>query len=475
MAYKIGFGTDGWRGVIAEEYTFDNVRRAAQGFASYLVEQGKQGQWVVVGYDKRFASEDFAAATAEVLAGNGFNVYLTNGATPTPVIAFAVVHKQACGAVNITASHNPPTDNGFKVRNETGGAIDPEGLKRIEALIPDSVENVKHIRLSEGMRDGKILIFDPSESYIENLKKLVDLQKIKAAGLTVVVDAMWGNGAGWFPRLLEGGKTRVIEIHNQRNPSFPEMKRPEPIRPNIDVGLQATVENNADVLLITDGDADRCGVGDEKGEFINQLRVYALLAFYLLEIRGQRGAIVKTLSTTTMLNKLGKLYHVPVYETGVGFKYVAPKMTETDAMIGGEESGGYAFRGNVPERDGILANLYFLDFMVSTGKKPTELLKMLFDKVGEHFYDRIDTPFAGDRKSREQLILNAKPATIGGLKVTELITVDGYQFKLEDGGWLLIRFSGTEPIMRVYCETTHQDKVQAILKDGLKIAGITAQ
>lgn len=475
MVYKIGFGTDGWRGVIAEDYTFDNVRRATQGFASYLAEQGKQGQWVVVGHDKRFASENFAATAAEVLAGNGFNVYLTNGATPTPVIAFAVVNKQACGAVNITASHNPPTDNGFKVRNETGGAIDPEGLKRIEALIPDSVEDVKQVKLPLGMRDGKIVMFDASEPYIENIKKLVDLQKIKDAGFTVVVDAMWGNGAGWFPRLLEGGKTRVIEIHNERNPSFPEMKRPEPIRPNIDVGLQATLDNNADVLLITDGDADRCGVGDEKGEFINQLRVYALLAFYLLEIRGERGAIVKTLSTTTMLNKLGKLYDVPVYETGVGFKYVAPKMTETNAMIGGEESGGYAFRGNVPERDGILASLYFLDFMVRTGKKPTELLRMLFDKVGGHYYDRIDTPFTGDRKTREQMILNAKPETIGGLKVTELITTDGFQFKLEDGGWLLIRFSGTEPIMRVYCETTHEDKVKAILQDGLRIAGIAMQ
>ena len=475
MVYKIGFGTDGWRGAIAEDYTFDNVRRAAQGFASFLLEQGREGQWVVVGHDKRFASEHFAATTAEVLAGNGFNVYLTDGATPTPVIAFAVVHNKAGGAVNITASHNPPTDNGFKVRNETGGAIDPEGLKRIEALIPDSVEEVKHIPLEEGLRDGKIVMFDASEPYIENLKKLVDLQKIKDAGFTVMVDAMWGNGAGWFPRLLEGGKTRVIEIHNTRNPSFPEMIRPEPIRPNIDVGLQATVENNADVLLITDGDADRCGIGDEKGEFINQLRVYALLALYLLEVRGERGDIVKTLSTTTMLNKLGKMYNVPVHETGVGFKYVAPKMTETDAMIGGEESGGYAFRGNVPERDGILANLYFLDFMVSTGKKPTELLKMLFEKVGEHYYDRIDTPFSGDRKTREQMILNANPETLGGLKVTELITTDGFKFALEDGGWLLIRFSGTEPIMRVYCETTHEDKVQAILQDGLKIAGIAAE
>jgi len=475
MAYKIGFGTDGWRGVIAEDYTFNNVRRAAQGFAAYLLEKGKQGQWVVVGHDKRFASENFAATAAEVLAGNGLNVYLTNGATPTPVIAFAVVNKKACGAVNITASHNPPTDNGFKVRDEHGGAIDPDGLKRIESLIPDAVEEAKHIPLSDGMRDGKIVMFDASEAYTANLQKLVDLEKIKEAGFTVMVDAMWGNGAGWFTRLLEGGKTRVIEIHNTRNPSFPEMKRPEPIRPNIDVGLKATVENHADVLLITDGDADRCGIGDEKGEFINQLRVYALLALYLLEIRGERGAIVKTLSTTTMLNKLGKLYNVPVYETGVGFKYVAPKMLETNAMIGGEESGGYAFRGNVPERDGILAGLYFLDFMVQTDKKPTDLLKMLFDKVGEHHYDRLDTPFTGDRKSREQTILRANPQTLGGLKVTDLVTTDGFQFKLEDGGWLLIRFSGTEPIMRVYCETTHQDKVKAILQDGLKVAGITSQ
>jgi alpha-D-glucose phosphate-specific phosphoglucomutase len=473
MVYKIGFGTDGWRGVIAEDYTFNNVRRAAQGFAAYLLEKGHQGKWVVVGHDKRFASENFAATAAEILAGNGLNVYLTDGATPTPVIAFAVVDKKACGAVNITASHNPPSDNGFKVRDEHGGAIDPEGLKRIEALIPDAAEDAKHIPLSEGLKDGKIVMFDASEPYIANLKKLVDLEKIKEAGFTVVVDAMWGNGAGWFTRLLEGGKTQVLEIHNQRNPAFPEMKRPEPIRPNIDVGLKATVENHADVLLVTDGDADRCGIGDENGEFINQLRVFALLALYLLEIRGERGAIVKTLSTTTMLNKLGEIYGVPVYETGVGFKYVAPKMMETDAMIGGEESGGYAFRGNVPERDGILANLYFLDFMVRTGKKPTELLKMLFDKVGEHYYDRIDTPFTGDRKSREQNILNAHPETLGGLKVVGLNTTDGFQFKLEDGGWLLVRFSGTEPIIRVYCETTHKDKVKAILQDGLKLAGIT--
>ncbi len=472
MSFKITFGTDGWRGVIAEDYTFDNVRRAAQGYASYMLEKSQKGKWIVVGHDKRFDSEYFAAAAAEVLAGNGFKVYLTDGATPTPVIAYAVVNKGACGAVNITASHNPSTDNGFKVRNETGGAIDPDGLLKIESLIPDDLASVRRSTIDAAIKSGEIIKFDAHTPYIEHINKMIDLQPVKDAGLTVMVDAMWGNGAGYFPRLLAGGRTKVLEIHNQRNPSFPEMKRPEPIPPNIDVGLKATVDNHADILLITDGDADRCGIGDENGEFINQLRVYALLAYYLLEIRGERGTIVKTLSTTTMLNKLGSIYGVPVIETGVGFKYVAPKMTETNALIGGEESGGYAFRGNVPERDGILAGLYMLDFMVRTGRKPTQLLEMLFAKVGEHFYDRIDTPFKGDRRDREAMILKADPKTIGGLKVTGLVTLDGFQFKLEDGGWMLIRFSGTEPIMRVYCETTHKDKVQAILQDGLKVAGL---
>jgi alpha-D-glucose phosphate-specific phosphoglucomutase len=472
MSFKITFGTDGWRGMIAEDYTFDNVRRCAQGYASYMLEKGQEGRWIVVGHDTRFDSEFFAATAAEVLAGNGFKVYLTDSATPTPVIAFAVVNKHACGAVNITASHNPATDNGFKVRDATGGAIDPDGLLKIEALIPNAVESVKRISYKDAEAAGEILKFDAHTPYIEHINKLIDLQPIKDAGLTVMVDVMWGNGTGYFPRLLAGSRTKVLEIHNQRNPSFPEMKRPEPIPPNINVGLKATVDNHANILLITDGDADRCGIGDENGEFINQLRVYALLAYYLLEIRGERGTIVKTLSTTTMLNKLGKIYGVPVIETGVGFKYVAPKMIETNALIGGEESGGYAFRGNVPERDGILAGLYMLDFMVRTGRKPTQLLEMLFAKVGEHFYDRIDTPFKGDRQDREAMLLKANPTTIGGLKVTELVTVDGFQFKLEDGGWMLIRFSGTEPIMRVYCETTHKELVQAILQDGLKIAGL---
>ena len=420
MLENIHFGTDGWRGRIAEDYTFANIRRCTQGFAQYLLNKRLQDEWVIVGYDQRFHSENFAKAVAEVLAGNRLNVYVTDRATPTPVISYSVKNKKAVGAVNITASHNPPTDNGFKVRDENGGAIDPDGLNEIESYIPGSDGNIKRISFEDGVNQGKIVIFDPKPAYIAQIHSLIDLQPIIDAGLSVLIEPMWGNGIGWFPFLLGNGKTKIEEIHNFRNPIFPEMIRPEPIPPNVDVGLKETTKRNADVLIITDGDADRLGIGDENGQFIDQLRVYGLLGYYFLEVRKERGPIVKTLSTTNMLTKLGKLYNVPVYETGVGFKYVAPKMMETNAMLGGEESGGYAFRGHVPERDGILAGLYFLDMMVKLGQKPSELLTTLFKKVGAHYYDRIDTPFTGDRKSREQSIINSNSTLIGGFKVTSL-------------------------------------------------------
>ncbi len=472
MNTQIKFGTDGWRGVIAEDYTFDNVRRCTQGFANYLksvysLEQLKRG--VVVGGDRRFHSENFAATAAEVLSGNGIPVHFCGGSVPTPVISFSVKVRQALAAINITASHNPPTDNGFKVRDENGGAIDPEGLKKIEALIPDSLDEVKQMKFLNGTSSGLIMKFDATEAYTQQLHRLVDIESLKNAGFKVLVEPMWGNGAGWFSKLLAGGKTQVMEIHSERNPIFPEMSRPEPIIPNINVGLQKTRELGADVLLITDGDADRCGFADENGQFIDQLRAYALLALYLLDVKGERGAIVKTLSTTSMLDSLGKLYNVPVHETGVGFKYVAPKMMETDAMIGGEESGGYAFRGHVPERDGILAGLYFLDFMAKTKKKPSELVKWLFSKVGEHYYDRIDTVIdASEKDSILAKLITQAPKYLAGLKVARTNLTDGFKFILEDESWLLIRFSGTEPLVRIYSEAGSKELVHHILEDGRK-------
>ena len=473
----IHFGTDGWRARIAEDFTFDNVRRAAQGFADYLkaIYPAELSRGAVVGGDKRFRSEDFAAAAAEVLAANGIPVHFCGGGMPTPIISFGVTERHALGAANITASHNPPNDNGFKVRDENGGAIDPAGLNAIEAKIPDTIAGVQRMEFDAAVKAGMIRIYDPVPAYDARIRSLIDVEPIKQAGFTILVDNMWGNGAGYLSRFIAGGKTRVVEHHADRNPIFPEMKRPEPIPPNVDAGLAKAKEIGADAVCILDGDADRCGFGDENSEFVDQLRVYALLAMYLLEVRGLRGPIVKTISTTSMLDKLGARYGVPVINTGVGFKYIAPAMMEHDGLIGGEESGGYAFRGHVPERDGILANLYLLDLMVRTGKKPTELLDMLFGLVGgPHYYDRIDTRVKDNaiKQAAKTRLDAAMPATIGGLRVTDKVTIDGYKFVLEDGGWLLVRFSGTEPLIRVYCETMHGDKVPAILQDGLRVAGL---
>jgi len=481
----IRFGTDGWRGRIADDYTFANVRRAAQGFADYLRAIGHSDGTggaapasVVVGHDRRFLAEHFAATVSEVLAGNGFHVWLTPSATPTPAISFSVQQQGAVAAVNLTASHNPPEDCGFKVRDEQGGAIAPAGLALIESLIPaaDNPAAIRSMPLRSALASRAVEYFDSRPAYMAHIQRLVDLQPIRNAGLTIVIENMWGNGAGWLSELLRGGSTRVIDVHAERNPIFPEMSRPEPIPPNVDAGLAVGRREGADCVCILDGDADRCGFGDENGDFVDQLRVYGLLAYYLLEVRGERGAIVKTLSTTSMLDKLGKLYGVPVVNTGVGFKYVAPAMIKHNAMVGGEESGGYAFRGHVPERDGILSNLYLLDFMVRTGKKPTELLQLLFDKVGEHFYDRIDTRLVDNAmKDAARTRLNnisIEGLTLGGHAVTELVTTDGYKFVMDDGGWMLIRFSGTEPLLRIYTETTDRDAVHAILEDGKRIAGI---
>jgi phosphomannomutase len=470
----IRFGTDGWRGKIAEEYTFDNVRRCAQGFANYLLASGSAGRTVVVGHDRRFDSEHFAAASAEVMAANGFSVLLTDGPTPTPTISYTIGFKKACGGINITASHNPGTDNGFKVRDSNGAAIAPDNLKIIEESIPGDITQVKRITLDHAIQQGTIRKFDPAPDYAAQIGRMIDLNALKQAPLRIVFDPMWGNGAGWLHRLLEGGRVEIEEIHAERNPLFPEMIRPEPIRPNVDAGLQATVRSGADGLIITDGDADRVGFGDEHGNFINQLQVFGLLALYMLEVRGLRGAIVKTLSTTSMLEKLGEKFNVPVYATGVGFKYVAPKMIETNALIGGEESGGFAFRGHAPERDGILAGLYLLDMMVRLERKPSELVKYLFQQVGaEYFYDRIDLRLAPEqRESAVARVTAARPEHIGGLRVAARDTTDGFKYIMEDGGWLLVRFSGTEQIIRVYCETTHGTKVRGILDDGVRLVGL---
>jgi phosphomannomutase len=468
----IKFGTDGWRGVIADDYTFENLRRCSFGMAQYLVDTNQNKRGLVIGYDTRFESDLFARAAAEVVAAHGIKVYLVNKPTPTPVITYAILDKKSEGAINITASHNPPTWEGFKVRADYAGAIAPEGLKQIEARIPESGD-VKRVAFDDAVRQGLIEVFDPDPAFLKKIATLVNIEPLRQAGLTVAVDSMWGAGAGWFNNILGGSKTKVVEIHNVRNPAFPEMDHPEPIPPNVNGLMDLVLREHADVGIATDGDADRVGGSTEKGVFIHQLQMYALLALYLLEVRGFRGPIVRTLNTTSMLDLLGKRFGVPVHETGVGFKYVAPKMLETDAMIGGEESGGYAFRHHIPERDGIVAGLFLLDFVVQTNKRPSQLLDHLFELVGPHYYERIDTDFPEDQRAKILgRLKDTKPSEIAGFKVTGINTMDGFKYLLSDGGWLVIRFSGTEPIMRFYVETTQDNKRQDILQAGLKLAGL---
>ncbi|MBI3287131.1 MAG: phosphoglucomutase/phosphomannomutase family protein [Chloroflexi bacterium] len=472
MAPPIRFGTDGWRGTIAEDFTFDNVRRCTQGVASFLKKRGMAERGLVVGYDTRFASEHFAMAVAEVLAGNGIRAYLCQRATPTPAVSYSILSRSAAGAIVITASHNPPTDNGFKVRSEYGGATAPADLEAIEAEIAVATR-WERLAFEEGRRRGLIEIFDPAPDYIQQLQRLIDVSPLRDHHFKIAVDAMWGAGAGWLPRLLGGGKTRVRELHGTRHPLFPEMERPEPIPPNLDA-LQAEVRNTrADLGLALDGDADRVGLIDERGEFVTQLQVYALLALYLLEVRGWRGPIVKTLSTTSMLYQLGQLYNVPVYETGVGFKFVAPKMLEVDALIGGEESGGFAFREHVPERDGILASLFLLDLMRHFKKTPSQMIEYLYAKVGPHHYDRRDRLFPVEqREAVARRLREARPKALAGLPVTRIVTQDGFKYELNGGSWLLIRFSGTEPKIRVYAEAPSPEAVGALLDEGLGLVGM---
>lgn len=472
MSGVIKFGTDGWRGVIAEDYTFDNVRLCTQGVAQYTLDSGKAGRGMVVGHDTRFAAERFASAVAEVLAGNGIKTLLVDRPTPTPVISYAILAHKAAGAINITASHNPPSDSGFKVRSEYGGAAAPETLLEIEKRIGENPP-IKRMARAEAIEQGMITLFDAAPPYLAHLRDMIDIEPIRRSPFHVVADSMWGAGMGWLKHILRGDKLTIAEIHAVRNPAFPHMARPEPIAANLR-GLSAAVRaRKADVGLATDGDADRVGLMDENGQFVNQLTVFALIVYYLLEVRKWRGPIVKALSTTSMLEQLGKIYNVPVYETGVGFKFVAPRMLETDAMIGGEESGGYAFRGHMPERDGILASLYLLDLMRHTGKTPSQLVKQLFELVGPHYYDRLDTTFPlAQRDEITQRMLANPPAVIDGSQVVRVQTDDGFKYHTADGSWLLVRFSGTEPIMRIYTETNRPERVWRIINEGRKLVGV---
>jgi phosphomannomutase len=479
----IVFGTDGWRARIAEDFTYDAVRRCAQGVAEWVHAEGTSANGVVVGYDRRFASEHFAVAAAEVLLAHDVNVIFASSAIPTQMTSYEVVTRGAACAIVITASHNPWTDNGFKMKSASGAAASPDILEKVERVIADRASATPPLRpFADGEAAGAVERFDPFVGYEAYVRRTLDLDRLRAADMRVLVDPLFGSGSGWIARLLAGGRITVDEIHGERNPWFGGLN-PEPIRPNVDEALARVRDRGYDLALLLDGDADRAGAADEQGTFIHQLQVMGLLMYYMLEHRGERAPVVSTINETSMAFRLGERYGVEVHETPVGFKYVGPKMIETGAMMGGEESGGYGFGMHLPERDGIYADLLLLDLFIrerEAGRWPVSgAVEHLHAIAGPSFYLRADVH--ADRavypalKERLRLELGrAAPPTLGGRPVARdiaLDTGDGFKFWLDDGSWLLIRFSGTEPLVRVYAEATSPEVRDALLDDGRAMVG----
>ncbi len=475
----IVFGTDGWRARIGEDYTYENVRRCAQGVAEWVRGQGTVAKGVVLGYDRRFSSEYFAAAAAEVLLAHDIPVALASVAIPTQMTSYEVVEQGfACG-VMITASHNPWTDNGFKIKSPSGAAAGADILSVVERAIREHAGSLPPTRpIADGEAAGLVQPLRPlSTATSSSCSRSLDLERLKAADMRVLVDPMWGAGAGWIPRLLAGGRIQVHEIHSERNPWFGGVN-PEPIAPNIDEALGILKAGGYDIGLLLDGDADRAGAADERGIFIHQLEVMGLLMYYLVEHRGLKQPVVSTINETSMVGRLGEKYGVPVFETPVGFKYVGPKMIETGAMMGGEESGGYGFGMHLPERDGVYADLLLLDLFIrerEAGRAPvSSAVQHLHDIAGPSFYLRTDVH--ADRKTypalKDRLMVELReqaPATLAGQAVVRtdaLTTNDGFKFWCTDGSWLLVRFSGTEPLVRVYAEATTPALRDALLAEG---------
>jgi len=462
-AGTIRFGTDGWRGIIAEDFTFDNVRSCAQAIASYAVERKLSAQGIVVGYDTRFASENFAQDVAYVLCGNGVATYLCSSPSPTPAVSFGVHKMGAAMGIIITASHNPPLWNGIKLRMNDGTSAPAEVVSEIEQRIGQEIVKAS---------GSNVKLIDLRKDYIDYLSSFTMVAKVKESKLKVVIDPMHGAGAGFLPQVLNGGEINIEEINWERNPLFPGMIQPEPISKNLGRLKAEVVERKADVGLALDADADRLGVVDEEGKFLTTHEVFSLLSFYFLDVLNMRGPIVKTITSTRMLQRLGEIYRVDVYEVPVGFKHVSHKMLEVNALIGGEESGGYGFREYLSERDGALSSLFFLDLMVKKGKRPSELREELFSLVGPHHYRREDVPLSHER--REELkarLTSLHPQEVAGKKITRIQRMDGLHMSTGES-WLLLRLSGTEPLIRIYAEGKTEQEAEDFIREGKRFLKI---
>jgi alpha-D-glucose phosphate-specific phosphoglucomutase len=480
----IHFGTDGWRAVISDTFTFHNLRLVSQAIADAV----RSERWnsgvplpetadphkMVVGFDTRFLSDRYAADVARVLAANGFTVYLAQSDAPTPAISFSVRHLGAIGGVMITASHNAPRYNGVKLKAAYGCSALPEQCRHVEVYLNDNEQRGRgpnQMDFDQARQAGLIQRFNPLPAYYDHLRKLINFDAIAENPQRVVVDSMFGSGRGVIKGILQGTGCEVQEIRGELNPGFGGV-HPEPIARYLGALASAISAGMGELGLATDGDGDRTGAMDGRGNFVDPHKIMALSLRYLVETRGWKGPVVRTVSTSRMIDRLAERYGLPMYETPVGFNHIADYMLKGDVLIGGEESGGISFRGHIPEGDGAIMGLLLLEIVATAGVSLYELVEDLLKQVGPAFYQRTDLrlnhPVAKNEMSR--LLVDEAPASIGGEAVDGITTIDGVKYLIADGSWLLIRPSGTEPVLRVYAEGRTPSMVRALLDYGEQVA-----
>ncbi len=465
----IKFGTDGWRAIIAEDFTFANLDRVAQATADYWNANPIAGteKKAVVGYDRRFLSDQFARRVAEILAGNGFQVTLTSTPTPTPAVSFAVKAQRAIGGVMITASHNPPAFNGFKLKAHYGGSADSSICQAVEKMLDKNP--VRAITSVEGQKTKQIIVKDIRPAHYASVKKLVNFNLIAKSKLRFAHEALFGVGAGCFDELLAGTTCRVTTLNGNHDPNFGGIN-PEPIAKNYVKSAAYLKKHPHDICLVTDGDADRVGGMDGRGNLLTTHQLICLLLHHYVVNRKMKGRVIKALTTTSMVDKMCAHYGLELVETGVGFKYICTEMMKPNVLLGFEESGGIGFPKHIPERDGIAAGMLLLELLATERKPVTQLLKTLEKQFGPHHYDRIDTHFPLEKRAAlMEFCKNIPPAKLLRSPLAEVKSFDGVKFISEDGSWLMLRGSGTEPILRIYAEGKSEADAQTLLKLGVSL------
>ena len=476
----IHFGTDGWRAVISDSFTFGNLRMVSQAIADAVASDhwdkfdSVDAKKIVIGYDTRFLSDRFAGEVARVLAANGFSVLLAQSDSPTPAVSYAVKNNNAIAGVMITASHNAPRYNGVKLKGAFGGSALPEQCRRVEVYINDNEEQARGPNLMDfkkAREAGLIQKFNPLPAYFDHLRTLIKTDVIAENPQRFVADAMYGSGRWVIKSFLQGTGCEVYEIRGEMNPGFGGV-HPEPIAKNLGALSSAVSSGFGSFGVVTDGDADRIGAMDERGNFVDPHKIMALSLKYLVEKRGMSGSVVRTVSTTRMLDRLAKRYGFKIHETPVGFNHIADIMMGEDVLIGGEESGGISFKGHIPEGDGPIMGLLVVEMLAASGKSLGEMVEDLLADVGPAFYERVDLRLSRPVAKAEmtEFLTKKAPAEIGGAKVGEISQRDGVKYIMEDDSWLLIRPSGTEPVLRVYAEGRTQEMVKALLGYGRKVA-----